>query len=95
MLAFLSDSSQKYKNVSWCHGLAKPRFYVYKDEDKHVNPGTEVQKDLWGPFKTCGGQRRLLNIPSVAELASRKIDLYSHEFWLFQQMLRATTSVGS
>ena len=93
MLAFLSDSSKKYKFFAWCHGLAKPHFYIYKDEDEHVNPGTEVQKDLWGSFKTCGGQRRLLNIPSVAERASRKIDLYSHEFRWFQQMLRAKTSV--
>eukprot|EP00931_Biecheleriopsis_adriatica_P061788 TRINITY_DN37170_c0_g1_i1.p1 TRINITY_DN37170_c0_g1~~TRINITY_DN37170_c0_g1_i1.p1 ORF type:complete len:447 (+),score=83.35 TRINITY_DN37170_c0_g1_i1:156-1343(+) len=98
-------SSKRYKVLPWLKrpsgsvGYAESRaaldsleqtFYIYKDEDETVTPGTQVEETAEG-FVACGDTFKLDNVISAADLARREIDLLSSEFEWFAQLKKART----
>ena len=78
-----------YKILRWYRkvkGGMDCMFYVYKDEDDIVTPGTAVKKSESSGFQLDTTFFQLEPIPSVDELARRPIDLESSHFGWFREL---------
>lgn len=85
-------SEKEYRILPWYsngRSIGPCSYFVYKDEDSTVTPGTSVRLSQSGSqngFQLAEASFKLEPIPSAEELSNRPLDLESPEFGWFREL---------